>query len=327
MRRLALALVLLVALAAPAAPARAQTDDPVDRAVAAFHGGDPVYIDPGAELASAVSAKDAAGLRKRIKDGKRSVFVAVLPASAIREAGGDAAAVPALLHRRSGYAGTFAVVAGSSFRAASTDFPGAKAKALADAAFAAKREAGPAAVLAAFVSSVEGSGGGSGRAGWIALAIVLLALVVGFLTWTRRRDADVERRTVESVRRTLKTDLAALAGDVRGVQAAVGTRPEAGPELAAALTRLQYAAGLVDRVQAPADLGRLCRVAAEAQYALARTRAVLERRDPPPPPADLAEPGPHGEPAVGMAGGVPVYAGGGGDWYVAPWFAGAAVGG
>src|SRR3954471_4132104 len=73
---------------------------------------DPVYVDPQAELADQV---DAGALRDKIRDAGTPIYVAVLP--------GSAAATPedALrqLHDAVGLRGTYAVVAGHSFRAGS----------------------------------------------------------------------------------------------------------------------------------------------------------------------------------------------------------------
>ncbi len=79
------ALALLVA--APAAAASAGPDDAtyVDATVAAWRGGDPVYVSPDS---GALGDEDADALRDRITGWRDDVFVAVLPAAAIRQGDG-----------------------------------------------------------------------------------------------------------------------------------------------------------------------------------------------------------------------------------------------
>src|SRR3954468_16216434 len=97
-----------------AAPAGAQVSA-LDAAASALRSN-PVYVDSSAERARDV---DADRLRARIRQGDSPIFVDVLPAAAVNEAGGDVNRLPAVLAARVGLGGTYAVVAGSSFRAAS----------------------------------------------------------------------------------------------------------------------------------------------------------------------------------------------------------------
>ena len=89
------ALALLVA--APAAAASAGPDDAtyVDATVAAWQGGDPVYVSPDS---GALGDEDADALRDRITGWRDDVFLAVLPAAAIRQGeGADVDEASALL--------------------------------------------------------------------------------------------------------------------------------------------------------------------------------------------------------------------------------------
>ena len=89
------ALALLVA--APAAAASAGLDDAtyVDATVAAWRGGDPVYVSPDS---GALGDEDADALRDRITGWRDDVFVAVLPAAAVRQGeGADVDEASALL--------------------------------------------------------------------------------------------------------------------------------------------------------------------------------------------------------------------------------------
>ena len=69
-----------------AGPAGAVDDGYVDATVAAWSGGDPVYVSPDS---GALADAEADALRDRITGWRDDVFVAVLPATAIRQ-GGDA---------------------------------------------------------------------------------------------------------------------------------------------------------------------------------------------------------------------------------------------
>ena len=89
------ALALLVA--APAAAASAGPDEAayVDATVAAWQGGDPVYVSPDS---GALGDEDADALRDRITGWRDDVFLAVLPAAAIRQGeGADVDEASALL--------------------------------------------------------------------------------------------------------------------------------------------------------------------------------------------------------------------------------------
>src|SRR5215210_2823899 len=108
-------LVAVLAMAILAAPARAAAQSDIEAAADALRR-DPVYVAPGAELGGQV---DADALRDEIRSsGASPMYIAVLP--------GDAAASPdaalTALHDAVGLRGTYAVVAGRSFRAGSDLF-------------------------------------------------------------------------------------------------------------------------------------------------------------------------------------------------------------
>jgi hypothetical protein len=77
-------LVLLVLVVG--APARAVDDGYADATVAAWSAGDPVYVSPDS---GALEESDADELRDRITGWRDDVFVAVLPATAIRQGSDD----------------------------------------------------------------------------------------------------------------------------------------------------------------------------------------------------------------------------------------------
>ena len=83
LRLLSAVWVLVAFLAGPAAAAPAPY---VDDVAAAWTDGDPVYVSPDS---GALDAADADELRDRITGWRADVFVAVLPATAIRQGSGD----------------------------------------------------------------------------------------------------------------------------------------------------------------------------------------------------------------------------------------------
>jgi hypothetical protein len=208
----------------------------IDRAVQCLKTS-PVCVEGGGALAPA----DARALRGEIVHlGAGPMFIAVLPASAVDRAGGSAGKVLTILHDGLGRRGTYAVVAGPSFRAAATrGFP--HAPPLAEAAFNGRSGRGVQAVLADFVRRVAeakqsggvsrdfaptggpggdtgGGGGGGGSSGGPVLAVLGLAALGGgafFLNGRRQRRLREERRPAE-VKPVARDDLEALGGeDVR----------------------------------------------------------------------------------------------------------------
>ncbi|MDP8991508.1 MAG: hypothetical protein M3N31_00355, partial [Actinomycetota bacterium] len=309
-RRFFVAVVAVVAVVgvalAGAGPARA---GPVlDRAAEALRR-DPVYVDPEARE---MSAGDAQRLRDRIRRGDQPVFVAVLPDAAVAEAGGDPDRLAVSLGQATRLRGTYAVLAGGRFRAASNALPSGVAGSLATASFQQRRDEGPAAVLLEFVERVDESGGGggqgqrpevledgserSGDGAGLLLPLLLVAAVGGggFLIWRRRK----QDREVADARDSLRPELSVLADDVVSLEPQVTLHPEARSDYDAAVSRYRAAESALEQVRSVAQAERVRRVLAEGRYAMARARARVDGREPPPPPPDLATTGPNQEPAV-----------------------------
>ncbi|MDP9442351.1 MAG: hypothetical protein M3P34_09310, partial [Actinomycetota bacterium] len=131
----------------------------VDEAGAALRR-DPVFVHPEASAKYTLSGDEANRLRDRIRSGGKPVFVAVLPDAAEDEAGGING-LPAALGDATGLRGTYAVVTGTGFRAASNALPRGMAGELAGAAFQARKSAGSYAVLEEFVNRVATADAGS----------------------------------------------------------------------------------------------------------------------------------------------------------------------
>jgi hypothetical protein len=324
--------LLLVALALLPLLGAGDGDDPVSAAAEALRR-DPVFVHVEAERA--LTEADAERLRDEIRSSGTPVFVAVLPSSA-----GNVDDVVRRLLQETGLSGTYAVIVGDQFRATSTEL--SDADEVATAAFQAASAAGPAAVLLRFVDDVAaasaggslppgpGDSGGSqdddDGGGADVPAVVPVALLAaggaGLFAWSRRRRRreTEDRAKLAADAELTRAELAVVADDVLRLEPEVVLHPEARNDYEAAVERHRVASAALDYADEPIDLVRVGRVVDEARYAMARAKARLAGREPPPPPEDLRRPGRHNEPPVGLdASGGPVYAGGqpfyGGGWF------------
>src|SRR4051794_26477007 len=123
-RLLPVALSAAALLSASPAPAAAPATV-IDKAATAL-ASDPVYVDPQAE--KTMSRAQAVEVRNEIVSrGHGPIYIAVLRAAAVNEAGGDAVGVIDELHSRLGRRGVYAVVTGGHFRAEASDLPSGEA--------------------------------------------------------------------------------------------------------------------------------------------------------------------------------------------------------
>jgi hypothetical protein len=351
MARAVLAVLTLSALCVgPAAAQTAQGSAPVlDRAANGLRS-DPVYVDDQAERKIDGDAADR--LRKKIRESGQPTFVALLPAAVTTEVGGNANGVPEALARRVGLAGTYAVVAGRSFRAGSTTLPTGSATAAATAAFQAHSGDGVDAVLDDFVdrvseigagsgdqgasgnaSSDSGGSGGSGGSGegggggsLLPLVLILGAGGAGLYFWQRgkRRREEAEEAAEEAKDRSLlQAELSVLAEDVLALEPQLALHPDARADYDAGVARYRAAQAALEAADDRIDLVRVERVIAEGRYGMDRARAIIDGRPPPPPPSELARRGRHQEPAVDLDDeGRPQYVGYGEPFYGGGWFGG-----
>ena len=184
MRALALVIVALLL-----APASAWAQGGVQTAANALQG-DPVYIDPGAELADQV---DADALRARIDSaGAAPMFIAVLPASAVQDSAGRTLIA---LRRDVGRKGTYALAVGDEFRTLSDGFDAGPAGDEDRAAHPDDLEA----TLNAFIDRTarekkDAGSGGSGAGAVIAVLVLLLVVAGGGLLIFSRRRARADER-------------------------------------------------------------------------------------------------------------------------------------
>ncbi|HUP85939.1 MAG TPA: hypothetical protein VM143_09755 [Acidimicrobiales bacterium] len=273
---------------------------------------DPVFVHPDA--ASLVDPGDVDELRASIRRGDRPIFIAVLPQAAQDEAGGIDQ-LPSALGQATGLRGTYAVVTSQGFRAGSNDLGAGVAGRLATDAFNDARSGGAAGVLKAFVERVEGvessgtgvgsgsdstsgrdSGGGSGL---LPLVLVGGAVVGGvYLLRKGNKRRQVEQAAMVGDQEDLRSELAVLADDVMRLEDDVALEAEARDDYEAGVARFKWAQAAIDAIDSPDDVPRVRRGMAEAQYAMARARAIIRGHEPPPPPPDLQQQGPYGEPAI-----------------------------
>ena len=333
MRRLVVLLVAALWIAAPAVGAQTGTTTVVDRAAEALKAS-PVFVDPDAE--ADFSEEDAEALRDRIEGAGLALFIAVLPAAAADEVGGDPRDVVRALEARTGLAGDYAAAIGRTFLAEPS------VGEMATAAVTSRRSEGLPAILEQFVDNVSGAGtdadGGAATqrepaatseedgASNMGLWAVLGLGGAGLYVWSRRRRRKLEAETARAEaadRQLLQAELSVLADDVMRLEPQVAIHPEAREDYDAAVNRYRAAAAALEYADEPVDLVRVERVVAEARYAMDRTRAVLDGREPPPPPEELRRPGRHDEPPVEVdRQGQVVYSGYDQPFYGGGWFGG-----
>ena len=275
-------IAILAALAlAPAAGAATVLEQ------AAQHlANDPVYVAPGAE-----EQIDAARVRSEIATARSGpVYIAVLPASAENEAGGDPTEVVRTiaddLHRQ----GTYAAVVGNHFRALSDVLPRGKAGDLATEAINAHGQDGVTATLVDFVDRVAAARNGKGDSspsgsGWIFPALLIGGLAV-FLVSRSRSRARQGQADLAAVKEVAHGDLIALAGDVQSLETEVKGNAAAQAAYDKAVQSYGDASAAFDRARSPKELSRVSSALEEGRYQMAVAQAALagkpapERRPP-----------------------------------------------
>jgi len=288
MARILLLALLLALVSAPSATAQ----DAVGEAARAL-AGDPVYVDAAAERA--LTGAEAEALRRRIEErGAGPLYVAVLPEAAKREGGGSAQGLAQAIAQQLGRPGTYAVVAGKSFAAGSTDLRGTGEQA--DAALEEHRSEGVPAVLMDFTDRVGelragrspgagggGSGGGGGGLG-AALLLPLLALGAGALLLSRRRRRKAEEAELAELRENVRDDLVSLGDDIRALDLDVempGVDPQAKADYDRAVAAYDRADTLVDRARAPQDFEPVGAALEEGRYAMTSAKERFAGREAP----------------------------------------------
>jgi hypothetical protein len=264
----------------------------IDGAASALRS-DPVYVDRDAE--HAISAAAAERIRRRIDErGAGPMYVAILPDGAKAEGGGSARGVLEALHQALGRPGTYAVVAGNSFQAASTDVRGTGRQAT--EALKAHGGEGVAATLLDFVDRIgelraggtPSSGGGDGGGGGAGIgAVVLLPLVAlgaGALFWSRRRRRKEQDAELAELKDNVRDDLVALGDDIRALDLDVempNVPAQAKEDYNRAVEAYQEAEDAWERARRPDDFEPVAAALEEGRFAMASAKAGLEGRQPP----------------------------------------------
>jgi hypothetical protein len=292
-----LVLCLLAGLAGPA-----WAGPWVDRTAGKLRD-DPLYVHASAR--PTLPAAEAERVRERLTVAGTPVFVAVLPAQARREAGGDADRLAALVAASVGRPGTYLVVAGGEEGAGSNTLAKGVAATQARAAFRGHPEL--AAATLDFVGRAERAAGrspattpperpppGQDDADGNTVLVVLLAIagvvtVAVLLALTLENRS--ERRSVRignqfsEVKAAAQEDLTALADDLRNLdvdlQAGEAANPQAVNQYTRAYEHLERAEQEFERARAPQDLARVSTALESGRFAMASARALFERRDQP----------------------------------------------
>jgi hypothetical protein len=266
--------VLVAALAfVPAAQAAGVLENAAQQLV-----NDPVYVAPDAQ-----EHVDAARVRQEIQTaGAGPVYVAVLPESAANEAGGDPnQALHTLIddvHRD----GTYALIVGNHFRAASDTVKNAGD--LATQAIDAHGSEGATATLVDFVDRVADrrahpdtrpSGGG-----WI-LPALLIAGLAFFLVRRSRHRTRQNTADMEDVKRVAHEDLIALADDVQRLETRVQGNAPAQAAYDRAIQSYGNASQAFDRARTPKEMSTVAQALEDGRYQMAAAEAAVEGRPAP----------------------------------------------
>jgi hypothetical protein len=254
----------------------------------------PVYVDPEAERA--FSEEEAERLRRAIaREDAGPLYLAVLPAAAAEEAGGDPDAALLELAREVGEPGTYGAIVGDAFRAGATEgvLPGGLAGDLASRSFESESGAGPAAVLGDFVRRVgEARAGGSdatgpGEGGGFPVGLLLLAfLAIPLVLFglSRRRRRRQEEAAFAEVREVARDDVVALGDDIRALDIDMemtDVDPEAKEHYGLAVERYTQASEALDRARRPGDLQRVTELLEEGRWAMEAAKAEMAGRPAP----------------------------------------------
>lgn len=336
----------LASSAVPAAHAATTTDV---ASIAESLRRDPVYVAPGVDE---LTPDEADEVRAAIRGASTAVYVAVLPGNGTSD-DTEAAALLGEIANATDLSGTYAVVVGRSLRAGSTFLPSGQAGQLAGAAAQANSGGRAAAVLLDFVDRISAAARSNGQApsgagsngtttgqgtpaserrgddGGIGLGTILLvggAAGAGVWAWRRSRRNKADRteadRAATADRQMLSAELSVLADDVLRVEQDVLLNPAAREDYDAAVNRYRAAQAALEYADEPIDLIRVRRVLDEATYSMQRAKAIIAGRTPPEPPAELRQPGRHGEPAIELdEDRRPAYVGYGGPFQTG-WFGG-----
>jgi hypothetical protein len=253
---------------------------------------DPVYVDPDAERA--ISGKEADELRREIRrEDAGPLYVAILPAEAADEAGGDSDAALVEIARAVGGPGTYAAIVGDSFRAGATGgvLQSGEAGRLASESLQAEGDQGTMAVLEDFVRRVgdaragggSSSDGGGGLPGGL-LLLLFLAVPLALFGLSRRRRRKHEEAEFAAVRDVARDDVVALGDDIRSLDIDMEMQdvdPGAKEHYGLAVDRYTRASDALDRARRPDDLQPVTELLEEGRWAMEAAKAEMAGRPAP----------------------------------------------
>jgi hypothetical protein len=283
---LAAGIAVVALLASPAQAGRY-----VDRAVSAL-GRNRVYVDSGAR--KALPATSVTALRNRVRRADTPIYVAVLPAAALREARGSADRLAQAIVAAVRGGGTVAVSAGGHTGAASSTLdPGTAATTMRATTRAHRGDLG--ATMLDFVGRADAAAS-AGRSFWqtlwdqplvrvIALIVVGLILVTlvnaGVTVFWRRRSRGSSAGFGE-VQALAQEDIVALGDDLRNLD--LGLEAESDNSLAArdytrAYESFQQAQEAFERAEGPNDFAPVSTALEAGRYYMTLARARFEGRE------------------------------------------------
>jgi hypothetical protein len=283
---LAAGIALVALLASPAQAGRY-----IDRAVSAL-GRNRVYVDSGAR--KALPATSVTALRNRVRRADTPIYIAVLPAAALREARGSADRLAQAIVAAVRGGGTVAVSAGGHTGAASSTLdPGTAATTMRATTRAHRGDLG--ATMLDFVGRADAAAS-AGRSFWQTLwdqpLVRVIALIVGGLILVTLVNAGVNmfwrRRSRGSsagfgeVQALAQEDIVALGDDLRNLD--LGLEAESDNSLAArdytrAYESFQQALEAFERAEGPNDFAPVSTALEAGRYYMTLARARFEGRE------------------------------------------------
>jgi hypothetical protein len=262
----------------------------VDRAAAGL-GRDRVYVDPAAKRT--LPAASVRAIRDRVRRVDPPVLVAVLPAAALREAGGsaDRLAQAIVAARRGG--GTVAVDAGGRVGAASSTLDPGVAGSTVHAANQAHR-GDAAGTIMDFVGRADTAASGDSfwqtlwdqplvrPIAWIVGGLILVILVDVVVVNMFRRRRSVGNSGFGDVRALAREDIVALGDDLRNLDVgldAENDHPQAMREYTRAYESFQQAVEAFERAQGPNDFAPVSTALESGRYYMTLARSRFEKRE------------------------------------------------
>ena len=263
---------------------------------------DPLYVHPAAR--PTLSLPDQEKIRARLALVGTPVFVAVLPAQALAEAGGDANRLAGLVGASVGRPGTYLVAAGGEEGAGSNTLARGAAANRAKVAF--REHPDLDAAILDFVDRVEDAAGTPPATappaepppgqedtdgGTVLLVLLAVAGVVALAVLLALARANrSERRSLRTVtqfaevKAVAEEDLKALADDLGNLNVdlqAEATSPKAVNQYTRAYEQQEQAEQAFEQARSPADIAGVSNALESGRYAMAAARALFEGRDPP----------------------------------------------